>query len=147
MRCFGGRACYALETPTPVQTARAGLEVLEGTVQILTALGQPERAAHCGGNSSHLSAGQKAARPCPLKALAISGDDLLPLFRTAGVPLSRMGGVLNALWERAVSGRVPNRREELLGAAKQMLEALPENEVSPGAENVLFEGKWLKLTE
>ena len=42
-----------------------------------------------------------------------------------------MGGVLNALWERAVSGRVPNRREELLGAAKQMLEALPENEVSP----------------
>ena len=73
---------------------------------------------------------RESGAPLSLKALTISGDDLLPLFRTAGVPLSRMGGVLNALWERAVSGRVPNRREELLGAAEQMLAALPENEVS-----------------
>lgn len=120
-------ACYALETPTPVQTARAGLEVLEGTVQILTALGQPERAAHW---REQLHLLQESGAPLSLKALAVSGDDLLPLFRASGVPLSRMGGVLNALWERAVSGRVPNRREELLGAAEQMLAALPENEVS-----------------
>ena len=121
-------ACYALETPTPVQTARAGLEVLEGVCQMRSALGQREQADGLAGRIRSL---RESGAPLSLKALAISGDDLLPLFRTAGVPLSRMGGVLNALWERAVSGRVPNRREKLLGAAKQMLEALPENEVSP----------------
>lgn len=121
-------ACYALETPTPVQTARAGLEVLEGVCQMRSALGQREQADGLAGRIRSL---RESGAPLSLKALAVSGDDLLPLFRTAGVPLSRMGGVLNALWERAVSGRVPNRREKLLGAAKQMLEALPENEVSP----------------
>lgn len=120
-------ACYALETPTPVQTARAGLEVLEGVCQMRSALGQREQADGLAGRIRSL---RESGAPLSLKALAISGDDLLPLFRTAGVPLSRMGGVLNALWERAVSGRVPNRREELLGAAEQMLAALPENEVS-----------------
>ena len=111
---------FLLDEPTKVQLARAGLEVLEGVCQMRSALGQQERADGLAGRIRSLS----------LKALAVSGDDLLPLFRTAGVPLSRMGGVLNALWERAVSGRVPNRREELLGAAEQMLAALPENEVS-----------------
>ena len=119
---------FLLDEPTKVQLARAGLEVLEGVCQMRSALGQQERANGLAGRIRSL---RESGAPLSLKALAVSGDDLLPLFRTAGVPLSRMGGVLNALWERAVSGRVPNRREELLGAAKQMLEALPENEVSP----------------
>ena len=119
---------FLLDEPTSVQLARAGLEVLEGVCQMRSALGQREQADGLAGRIRSL---RESGAPLSLKALAVSGDDLLPLFRTAGVPLSRMGGVLNALWERAVSGRVPNRREKLLGAAKQMLEALPENEVSP----------------
>lgn len=118
---------FLQDEPTSVQLARAGLEVLEGVCQMRSALGQQERADGLAGRIRSL---RESGAPLSLKALAISGDDLLPLFRTAGVPLSRMGGVLNALWERAVSGRVPNRREELLGAAEQMLAALPENEVS-----------------
>ncbi len=111
-------ACYALETPTPVQTARAGLEVLEGTVQILTALGQPERAAHW---KEQLRLLQESGAPLSLKELAVCGDDLLPLFRASGAPMNRMGSLLNTLWERAVCGELPNRREALLEAAEHRL--------------------------
>ena len=111
-------ACYALETPTPVQTARAGLEVLEGTVQMLTALGQPERAAHW---KEQLRLLQESGAPLSLKELAVCGDDLLPLFRASGEPMNRMGSLLNTLWERAVCGELPNRREALLEAAEHWL--------------------------
>ena len=111
-------ACYALETPTPVQTARAGLEVLEGTVQILTALGQPERAAHW---KEQLRLLQESGAPLSLKELAVCGDDLLPLFRASGAPMNRMGSLLNTLWERAVCGELPNRRKALLEAAEHWL--------------------------
>ena len=111
-------ACYAVETPTPVQTARAGLEVLEGTVQILTALGQPERAAHW---KEQLRLLQESGAPLSLKELAVCGDDLLPLFRASGAPMNRMGSLLNTLWERAVCGELPNRRKALLEAAEHWL--------------------------
>ena len=111
-------ACYALETPTPVQTARAGLEVLEGTVQILTALGQPERAAHW---KEQLRLLQESGAPLSLKELAVCGDDLLPLFRASGAPMNRMGSLLNTLWEHTVCGELPNRRKALLEAAEHWL--------------------------
>lgn len=114
--------CYSLKTPSPVQAARAGLDVLEGVCQMLTALGQTERAARLSGQIHAL---QESGAPLSLRELAVCGDDLLPLFRAAGAPLNRMGGVLNALWERVVCGEAPNRQNELLDEARRLLDEMP----------------------
>ena len=75
---------FLLDEPTSVQLARAGLEVLEGVCQMRSALGQQERADGLAGRIRSL---RESGAPLSLKALAISGDDLLPLFRTAGSPI------------------------------------------------------------
>ena len=61
--------------------------------------------------------------PLSLRALAIHGDDVLPLCQAQGVPQARIGSVLDTLWQATVEGALPNQREALLAEAGRLLAA------------------------
>lgn len=61
----------------------------------------------------------RAADECiSLKSLQINGKDLMKLGVPAG---KRIGEILTAILDRVIDGELPNEREELLRAAKEML--------------------------
>lgn len=60
-----------------------------------------------------------AGKPLSLRELSLNGDDLKPLFAKNGLPPRQMGRTLQALWQAAVEGRVPNTKEALLQRAAQ----------------------------
>lgn len=71
-----------------------------------------------------LARAQSAARtladkPLSLRDLALNGDDLKPFFAKNNIPPRQMGRTLQALWQAAVEGGVPNTKEALLQRAAQ----------------------------
>lgn len=60
-----------------------------------------------------------AGKPLSLRELSLNGDDLKPLLAKNGLPPRQMGRTLQALWQAAVEGRVPNTKEALLQRAAQ----------------------------
>lgn len=65
-----------------------------------------------------------AGAPLSLKELAISGEDLKPLFAQRGIPMREMGGLLHMLWRMAVEKTAQNTREGLLAAARAWADSL-----------------------
>ena len=61
--------------------------------------------------------------PLTLKDLAIHGDDLLPLCQRMGLPAKHIGAALDALWQAAVTGSLPNEHAALLARAEHWLSA------------------------
>ena len=59
--------------------------------------------------------------PANLRALAVHGEDLLPIRQRLGASAASTGRTLNALWEAAVEKRVPNERQALLAMAERLL--------------------------
>ncbi len=74
-----------------------------------------------------LQALSAASVPKSLKALAINGNDLLPLCRELNTPSSAIGRVLDTLWQAVVLGELPNERTPMLSRARQLLAVETEN--------------------
>lgn len=55
-----------------------------------------------------------AGKPLSLRELAVNGEDLKPVFAERGIPMRRMGEVLNALWRAAVVGEAENSPRGLM---------------------------------
>ena len=54
-------------------------------------------------------------KPLSLKELAVSGNDLKPLFAAQNRPMREMGRVLDQLWQTVIEENYPNERKALLG--------------------------------
>ena len=92
--------------------ARAGLNALSSALRILHALGE---------NADRLQAAQQqlSGKPLSLKELAVNGNDLWPILSAQGREKRELGRTLTHLWQLVLEGKVQNRQEELLEAAKQ----------------------------
>lgn len=53
-------------------------------------------------------------KPMTLKELAVSGNDLKPVFLKQNRPMREMGTVLEAFWKSVIEGDFPNERDALL---------------------------------
>ena len=103
-----------LGTPAIAQAAAA--------FQALAAVGAPS--AQWLAQAALLGRQLASGIPLTLKALALHGDDLLPLCRRLDLPEKHIGQTLDALWQATVAGDIPNERAALLSSAEQKLIAL-----------------------
>jgi hypothetical protein len=60
--------------------------------------------------------------PKSLQALAVRGNDLLPLCKRYSLPQDVVGQTLNTLWRAVVEAGVPNEREALIARATLLME-------------------------
>ena len=97
------------------ELARLGRDALTSAEKALTALGDEQAVLRARGVLSFL-----ADKPMSLKELAVTGDDLKPLFAAAARPMSEMGRMLNQLWRMAVEGKVSNEKEALLAIVRNL---------------------------
>ncbi len=59
-------------------------------------------------------------KPLSVRDLAVSGNDVKPLLLAQNRPMKDMGRVLDSLWERVLSGELPNEKQALLDAANPL---------------------------
>lgn len=110
-----------------MDAVRLGLPALRQAAAAFTALhaaGEPLSMA-CKQADAMLAALQSGI-PRSLQALALSGDDLLPLCTARNLPARQIGWVLDTLWQAAVEQRVKNEKTALLALAEKLL-----NEMKP----------------
>ena len=86
----------------------------------LTQAGEPYQAQSA--QAQELLAAMQSGIPMSLRALAVSGDDLLPLCQSLALPAKVIGATLDALWRATVAGVLPNERQALLAQAVQLLQ-------------------------
>lgn len=110
------RYLAALQLPdeSPFAWAKLGPDALAFACDAFSALGDAPGQARAARAAQAL-----AGKPLSLRDLALNGDDLKPLFAQNHIPPRQMGQTLQALWQAAVEGRVPNTKEALLQRAAQ----------------------------
>ncbi len=116
MRCLTAQQGIASGTLAAFDAAQLGTDALEAVRAAFCALGDTaalERAEALGRSL--------AGAPLSLRELAISGEDLKPLFAQRGVPMREMGSLLHMLWRMAVEKTAQNTRDDLLAAASKAL--------------------------
>ncbi len=91
------------------ELVKLGRDALETALLAFRALGD-KTGEHAAQSVLHRLNG----KPLSLKELAVSGDDLKPVFQQCNRPMREMGTVLNALWQATVEGSVPNEKDALL---------------------------------
>lgn len=96
--------------------AGAGRASLRAAEAVLDALSERDAAERCRNMLAALS-----DKPFTLGELRVSGDDLLPLVREAGLPQKATGDILRGLLRATWSGEARNERDELLRAAERRL--------------------------
>ena len=120
-------------TLTRIEAFRLGAPAITHTVLALQAMAQagaPQASALA--RAQALSAAlADASLPRSLKELVLRGDALLPLCQRLGLPQSRIGQVLDALWQAVVEKRLPNEPQALLTQADQWLSTLPVSTTDP----------------
>ncbi len=89
--------------------ARLGGDALDFASRAFAALGDEAGFARAARLSRALH-----GKPLSLRELAVNGEDLKPLFAERGIPMRRMGEMLNALWRAAVEGEAENTRQGLM---------------------------------
>ena len=107
-----------------MEAVRLGLPCLlhaRAALAALLAAGDPLRDALA--RADALVAALQSGIPLTLGALAIRGDDLLPLCRQRGLAARHVGQTLAALWVSAVEGETPNEKPALLALAGRLLDA------------------------
>lgn len=86
-----------------------------GADALLTALSAFEALPDEEGVRSAQSVLQKLDdKPMTLKELAVSGNDLKPVFAQHNRPMRDMGAVLDALWRSVIEENIPNERAALM---------------------------------
>ena len=95
--------------------AKLGMEALESARDILCALEDETALARMDQTLKRLQ-----GKPLSLKALAVNGADLKPLFEKQGRPLREMSSVLDVLWEAVLNGETENTKEALLDAQQHL---------------------------
>lgn len=105
-----------------VAAVKAGQAALRGAEAILAALGENEPASRLRALCTRL---YQLNAPWDLRALAVHGNDLLPLLKARRQSPACLGALLNALWQAVLLEKLPNRREALLSAAESWLEQRP----------------------
>ncbi len=88
---------------------KLGRDALETAPAAFRALGD-EAGIQAAQNVLHRLTG----KPMTLKELAVSGNDLKPLFAAQNRPMREMGAVLETLWQAVLAGEIPNERDALL---------------------------------
>lgn len=105
-------AMHQLNAP-PRVLAGLGMEALQAALAVFRALNDFEKQAAAMRAIDSLS-----GKPLSLRELAVTGNDLKPLFEQTGRPMREMGQVLDHLWTMVLESRIPNTREALLKAAQ-----------------------------
>ncbi|MBP3645764.1 MAG: CCA tRNA nucleotidyltransferase [Clostridia bacterium] len=108
--CIG--AMQQLSAP-PRVLAGLGMEALQGALGVFRALN--DHAMQC---AVMRAISSLEGKPLSLRELAITGNDLKPLFEQTGRPLREMGQLLDHLWTEVLENRLENKRDALLAAAK-----------------------------
>ena len=92
------------------ELVRLGRDALETALCIFRALDDEN-----GMQTAQTVLNKLEGKPLSLKELAVSGNDLKPLFAVQNRPMREMGRVLDQLWQAVIEEDVPNEREALLG--------------------------------
>ncbi|MBR5545675.1 MAG: hypothetical protein IKU70_01680 [Clostridia bacterium] len=92
------------------ELVKPGIDALETALRIFRALGDES-----GVQAAQTVLKKLEGKPLSLKELAVSGNDLKPLFAARNRPMREMGRVLDQLWQAVIEEDYPNEREALLG--------------------------------
>ena len=92
------------------ELVKLGCDALETALRIFRALGDES-----GVQAAQTVLKKLEGKPLSLKELAVSGNDLKPLFAAQNRPMREMGRVLDQLWQAVIEADYPNEREALLG--------------------------------
>lgn len=88
---------------------KLGREALETALQAFMALNDT-----VGMQAAQTVLHKLEGKPMTLRELAVTGDDLKPIFQHNSRPMREMGQVLNALWQAVIENDIPNQRGALL---------------------------------
>ena len=88
---------------------KLGRDALETALAAFRALGD-----ETGAVSAQRVLDQLHGKPLTLKELAVSGNDLKPVFAARNRPMREMGTALNRLWQAVIDGECANERTALL---------------------------------
>jgi len=91
------------------QLVKLGRDALETALAAFRALGDES-----GVQAAQAVLQKLHGKPLSLKELAVSGNDLKPVFVQTNRPMREMGAVLECLWQAVVEGEIPNERNALL---------------------------------
>lgn len=91
------------------QLVKLGRDALETALEAFRALGD-----ETGIQAAQNVLQKLAGKPMSLKELAVSGNDLKPIFVQRNRPMREMGEVLNQLWRTVIEEECINEREALL---------------------------------
>ena len=92
------------------ELVKLGSDALETALRIFRALDD-----EAGVQAAQTVLKKLEGKPLSLKELAVSGNDLKPLFAARNRPMREMGRVLDQLWQSVIEEGFPNEREALLG--------------------------------
>jgi len=102
-------AMQTLSSAPLFQLVRLGRDSLEVALAAFRALGD-----ETGVRSAQDVLQKLDGKPMALKELAVTGNDLKPVFQQQNRPMREMGSVLNALWQAVIQGEIPNETTALL---------------------------------
>ncbi len=88
---------------------KLGMDALQTALAAFIALGD-----EAGAQAAHAVLAKLDGKPMTLREVAVSGNDLKPIFLSQNRPMREMGQVLNALWQAVIENDVPNQRDALL---------------------------------
>ena len=91
------------------QLVKLGRDALETALAAFRALGDES-----GEQAARAVLQKLEGKPLSLKELAVSGNDLKPVFLQANRPMREMGAVLDSLWQAVIEGEIANERAALL---------------------------------
>lgn len=91
------------------ELVKLGRDALETALCIFRALGDEN-----GMQTAQAILNKLEGKPLSLKELAVSGNDLKPLFLSQNRPMREMGRVLDRLWQDVIEDAIVNEREALL---------------------------------
>lgn len=102
-------AMQTISTAPLFELVRLGRDALETALSAFKALGDETgmRAAQTVLQKLH-------GKPMSLKELAVTGNDLKPVFLRQNRPMREMGTALDALWRAVIEGSIPNERDALM---------------------------------
>jgi len=91
------------------QLVKLGSDALETALAAFRALGD-----EAGEQAAQAVLQRLNGKPMTLKELAVSGNDLKPVFLQQNRPMREMGAALEGLWQAVIEGVTPNERDALL---------------------------------
>lgn len=91
------------------QLVKLGRDALETALAAFRALGDES-----GEQAARAVLQKLEGKPLSLKELAVSGNDLKPVFLQTNRPMREMGAVLDSLWQAVIEGEIANERAALL---------------------------------